>query len=227
MLLVPLFVSLGFWQLGRAQERDALNVLQDLRAQEVPLVISERDRLDPESIRYRQVVLEGQFDRAHQFLVDNQLDNGNAGYHVLVPFRLSRGGQALMVNRGWLPVGSDRKILPDIGGLPEGIVTVKGRADLFFRVGLRLKGAEIPSETWPSLVQVPESQALSRHLGYAVEGFQVLLDPAEKGGFGRHFRSVRLDVSKNRGYALQWFLFAAATFIIFVRSSLRKSTSPS
>lgn len=228
LLLVPAFVGLGFWQLNRAGEREALNRLQDERSQESTLMLGgQLDAIDPATIRYRNLTLHGEFDAAHQFLVDNQLEDQRAGYHVLVPFRISGGETAILVNRGWLPLGSDRMHLPDLHGLPEGVVTIEGRADLLHRVGFRLKGAEIPSEGWPAVVQLPEPEALGSRLGYKLAGFQVLLAPSEPGGYSRHFRMIRLDANKNRGYALQWFLFAATCLFLFARSSFRKSVSPS
>ena len=226
-ILVPTFLSLGFWQLDRAHERETLNRLQDERMEEPPLALRGNTPVDPASIRYRALVLEGRYDVQHQFLVDNQLEDQAAGYHALVPFRLQGSDRSVLVNRGWLPLGADRRVRPDLGGLPEGIITIRGRADYLHRVGFKLSGAEIPSEGWPSLVQVPEVAPISERLGYPVEGFQVLLGPAEVGGYVRHFKNVRLDAGKNRGYALQWFLFAVATLLLFIRSSFRKSSHPS
>lgn len=226
-LLLPTFVALGFWQLDRAHEREALNRLQDERLQESPLALGGTEPLELASLRYRALILEGHFDVEHQFLVDNQLEDQVAGYHVLVPLRLKGSNRSVLINRGWIPLGADRKIRPDVGGLPEGLVTIRGRADYLHRVGFKLSGAEIPSEGWPSLVQVPEPAPISDRLGYPVESFQVLLGPAEVGGYVRHFKNIRLDAGKNRGYALQWFLFAVATLLLFIRSSVRKCPDPS
>lgn len=223
LILVPSFVMLGFWQLDRAHEREALNRLQDERREEPAIALGANDAIDLSAVRYRELILEGQYDSEHQFLVDNQLEGQTAGYHVLVPLRLKGSTRSVLINRGWVPLGPDRKVLPDLRGLPEGRVNVRGRADYLHRVGFKLTGAEIPTDGWPAVVQVPESPALSQRLGYPVEGFQVLLGPAEPGGYVRHFRNVRLDAGKNRGYALQWFLFAVATLVLFIRSSIRKS----
>lgn len=223
VILVPTFVVLGFWQLDRAHQREGLNRLQDERLQEPPLALGADEDMVLSALRYREVVLEGQYDIPHQFLVDNQLENQAPGYHVLVPFRIRDSHRSILINRGWIPLGIDRKSRPDLGGLPEGVIQIKGRPDSLHRVGFKLSGAEIPSEGWPALVQVPEPAPLSERLGYPVEGFQVLLGPAEVGGYVRHFKNVRLDAGKNRGYALQWFLFAVATLLLFIRSSLRKS----
>ena len=225
-ILVPAFVSLGFWQLDRAHERELLNQQQDERLGEPPMAISPSNEVDLDAMRYRQLVLNGRYDQTHQFLVDNQMEDQSPGYHVLAPFQLEGSTRSVLINRGWVPVGADRKTLPDVVGLPAGRVTITGRLDRLHRVGFKLDGAEIPGAGWPSVVQVPEPLPLSERLGYPVEGFQVLLAPAEPGGFVRHFRNVRLDAQKNRGYALQWFLFAAAAVLLFLRSSIEKSPSP-
>lgn len=226
LILVPLFVSLGFWQLDRAREREAINALQEARGTESPLRLSEQEGLDAETLRYRRVILEGSYDASHQFLIDNQIEEGQPGYHVLVPLRMKGAMSAVLVNRGWIPVGSDRRLAPDVSGLPQGPIEIQGSIDLLHRVGFKLKGAEVPSSGWPSLVQVPEAKSLSERLGYEVAGFQVLLAPAEPGGYRRHVREMRLDPGKNRGYALQWFLFAGVALFLFVRASIRKVQKP-
>lgn len=222
LILLPVFISLGFWQLQRASERQALNDQQDQRSLDPPVVLKGVDTIDVNAFRYRKVILKGHYDSEHQFLIDNQIEGGQPGYHVLVPFRFQDQSEAVLVNRGWVPIGSDRQVLPDVSGLPRGMVEIQGTIDLLYRVGFKLKGAEMPRQGWPSLVQVPEAKTLSEHLGYPVPAFQVSLAPAERGAYVRKENSVKLDPGKNRGYAVQWFLFAAVTLYLFIRASVRK-----
>jgi len=119
VILVPAFVMLGFWQLDRAHQRETLNRMQDERLQEPALVIGPDESADLDAIRYREVILEGEFDREHQFLVDNQLEGQSAGYHVLVPFRLEGSHRSILINRGWVALGADRSKRPDVGGFPK------------------------------------------------------------------------------------------------------------
>lgn len=226
-ILVPLFVSLAFWQLRRAEEKEQFKLQSASQAAQIAL--QGRDILESpsSSLRFRSVALEGTFDRDHQFLLDNQMQSGRPGYHVLAPFRVDGLNLSILINRGWIPMGIDRAQMPDLRGLPEARVLIRGKIDFLHRVGFRLKGMEQPSLGWPSVVQLPEPEPLGQRLGYPLADFQVLLDPAEPGGFDYPLKSEALDSVRNRAYALQWFLFALATLILFLRASLhsRKNSS--
>lgn len=212
----PLFLALGLWQLQRAGEKTALNELREARVAEAPMQLDGATPDSIEDLRYRSVILVGEYDIAHQFLIDNQLEGQQVGYHVLTPFRLAGTHRAVLVNRGWVPLGSDRRVLPSIDSAPLGKIRLAGVVDRLHRVGFRLKGAEIPTEGWPSVVQLPEPGPLSDRLGYSLLPYQVLLDPSAEGGYGRYWQAGKLDSGKNRGYALQWFLFATVALILFL-----------
>ncbi|MFM2006285.1 MAG: hypothetical protein RLZZ09_1940 [Pseudomonadota bacterium] len=220
-VVFPLFITLGFWQLQRADEKRAINTLRDVRSEEPSVALKDLVTEDIEDLRFQPVLAEGQYDGAHQFLLDNQLEGQAVGYHVLTPFRLSGTDRAVLVNRGWLPQGSSRQNLPDIHQLPAGVTRVTGLVDRFHRVGFQLDGADIPTSGWPALVQVPDADKIAERLGYPVQPYQVLLDPSADGGYSRAWHMVRLDPGKNQGYALQWFLFAALAAFFFVRHGLQ------
>jgi surfeit locus 1 family protein len=220
-VVFPLFIALGFWQLQRADEKNAMNALRDARSQERSIALKDIVTDDIEAFRFHPVLGEGQYDNAHQFLLDNQLEGQAVGYHVLTPFRLSGTDRAVLVNRGWLPQGASRQVLPDIHQLPEGVTRVTGLVDRFHRVGFHLEGADIPTAGWPAVVQVPDADKIGERLGYPVLPYQVLLDPSADGGYSRAWHMVRLDPGKNQGYALQWFLFAALAAFFFVRHGIQ------
>lgn len=170
---------------------------------------------DGQALRYRRVESEGEYDPAHQFLLDNQVRESQAGYHVLTPLRIKGADVAVLVNRGWIPVGANRAQKPDLP-LAQLSAIVSGTVEKFPSVGFKLKGAEIPAAGWPSLVQVVDSEQLSHRLGYRVLPYQVLLAPDQRDGYLRDWHPASLDPDKNRGYALQWFSFAALVAVLYV-----------
>ena len=100
-LLLPLLVSLGFWQLGRGAEKTALLATYTERRAAAPMASSELlTSADP---AYRRVHLQGQFDASHSLLLDNRQRAGKVGVELLQPFQDQRSGLWLLVNRGWLP----------------------------------------------------------------------------------------------------------------------------
>lgn len=213
-LLTPAFLSLGFWQLRRADEKQALIEQRERRAAAPCLNLT--GAFPPvEEVRYRCVELVGAYDAERQFLLDNQVSEGKAGYHALTPLRIAGADASVLVNRGWLPAGADRKILPALS-IAERNVRIVGAVDKFPSVGFKLKDADIPAPGWPSLVQLVDAERLSERLGYRLAPYQVLLTPSQGEGYRREWRQADFDPEKNRGYALQWFSFASVLAILYV-----------
>jgi surfeit locus 1 family protein len=205
LVLLPLFVSLGLWQLRRADEKKTLMQQREQR-QHAPLLHSN-DHWAVEENRYRRVELSGEWDTEQQFLLDNQIFQQQAGYQVLTPLRIAGTQDAVLVNRGWVAVGQDRRRLPDVR-VDKIPAQISGIIDHFPGVGFKLKGAEIPAPSWPAVVQVLDAERLSERLGYRVLPYQVLLPADAPGGYARDWQQASLNPEKNQGYALQWFSFA-------------------
>ena len=61
---------------------------------------------------FAQSAVEGRYDGARQFLVDNHTRRGVPGYLVVTPFE-TIGGKRLLVDRGWIAAPVSRNDLPD------------------------------------------------------------------------------------------------------------------
>ena len=106
--LVVLMVNLALWQLRRLDEKRARND----RIAEGPSAAGAARALRP-------VVPDaagpsggpspptGTYDPAHEVLIRNRSSQGQPGFHVVTPLRLA-DGQALLVNRGWIPLEGRR-----------------------------------------------------------------------------------------------------------------------
>jgi surfeit locus 1 family protein len=71
LLSVLFFTRLGFWQLERAQQKQALRAAMQSRAELPPLVL--HDLLsNHEELRFRRVLARGTFDPEQQILLDNR-----------------------------------------------------------------------------------------------------------------------------------------------------------
>lgn len=211
-----LLISLGFWQLGRAEEKKIFLEQQFLAIdkQEVDVVLLTDE--DPKDLRYRNTTVTGRYDQEHQYLIDNQMVNGQVGYFVMTPFILKGLKKAVLINRGWVPLNKNRQILPEIKINTKKNI-VKGRINNFPVVGIKLAGAEIPTKNWPSTVQVVDSKVLSEKLGYDLFPFQVELDSAAKEGYVRNWReSTVISPEKHIAYAVQWFGLAITLTILFI-----------
>ncbi len=214
---------LGFWQLDRAEQKKALVNSQQEREQDQPLQLSALVTQDISSLKFRLIEMEGIYDKAHQFLLDNQIVDGRTGYFVLTPFKLSTMTQAVLVNRGWVPVGQDRSQLPDVS-MTETRESIFGRIDGFPGVGWRLEGAEIPTDGWPSVIQLAEQQALSNKLGYSVLPFQIKLDKDNSQGYRREWtmQNINMPPEKHQAYAFQWFALASVFAFLSIKFACKR-----
>jgi len=234
-LLVPVFVSLGQWQWHKAEAKKARQELLDTRAAEAPLRMTSL-ALDPETVRYRRVVVRGVYEPQRQILIDNRVHREQAGYHVVTPLRIVDSGGApagegtamrVLVNRGWVPAGPDRRQLPPVE-TPAGVVELQATAVLpgtrFFTLM-----AEPADGGWASPgIPVWQNLDLARYRkavesqDYHLQPVILQLDPASAGGgFVRDWPRPDERIERHIGYAWQWFGFAAATVGIWLFFLLR------
>lgn len=215
VLLVILFVSLGFWQLDRAAEKNAQRRLFDAQAPYTALDAGM------EVQDYQRISASGRFLGDRQFLVDNMIMNSRVGYYVITPFEYAAGGPLLMVNRGWIPAMPDRS-LPPLAPLSGAGTEILGRAGRLPRVGIRSGNAIDSSTGWPKLATYPELPDLARELGRDVLPFVLLLDPQHGEGFVRDWQPKDSGPAMHYGYAFQWFAMAAAVLGLLAWQLLRK-----
>ncbi|MGD0959208.1 MAG: SURF1 family protein [Methylomonas sp.] len=222
-LLLILLCGLGFWQLSRAeQKREFLAQRRQAMENSGSLNLNQLVAVDLSADRYRKIEASGHYDTAHQFLIDNQILDGKPGYFVLTPFYVDGGRRNVLVNRGWVPLGADRSHSPDIE-IRGRVEKINGRINNFPSVGVKLKGAEIPTENWPALVQVVDSKILAAKLAYDLYDFQIELNADEPEGYKRQWRAgAIISPEKHRAYAVQWFGLALALTALFIWISIKK-----
>ena len=210
LLVLPLLISLGVWQLNRAQQKRDLQ--QQLAVQQTqPPVSVEAKTLDALA-DYRRVVAEGEFDNQHIWLLDNKQRRAQVGYEVVVPFALAGGG-TLLINRGWLAAGQSRGDLPPVAAI-TGKVTLFGT--LATPTEHPLLSAKSETSGWPKVITEIEAPEMSRQLGKQVLPRYVKLEEASPGAFITDWQPMNVTPERHTGYAVQWFAMAAALVIWFV-----------
>jgi len=215
---IALFVSLGVWQLERAAYKDSLQQKFAHRLAE------DYRQLDPgedlADIQYRKLRLQGRYDLEHQFLLDNRVHEGRAGYHVLTPFLIADSDYVLLVDRGWAPWGARRSPLPPIRPPPEAGVAA-GIAFVPEEPALKLGGLGLGAD-WPQLIPYVDLAALRAQYSADLLPMILWMAPESPGAYLRDWDPVWLPPEKSRAYALQWFLFAGIALVLFVILNLRK-----
>jgi surfeit locus 1 family protein len=223
LVLLPLFIALGLWQLDRAQYKRGLEMLYAERAQDVPVSL-DRPVTHPSALRYRLVELSGRFDPRHTVLLDNRVHHGRVGYEVFTPFEVQGAGLWVLVNRGWVPQGESRSDLPAIA-TPTGGVDLRGIINLPPGMGLTLGEEEDPSV--PAVVQQVDIARLSSWAGVPLQPIVVLLDPASRYGFVREWQPAPTGAGRHLAYAVQWFGMALALLILYLVINSQRPPSES
>jgi surfeit locus 1 family protein len=215
LVLLPVLVWLGQWQLERAAWKQGLVDAHEASRHLAPVDLGWL--LDSGNLAaFRPVSVHGQYDLAHQLLLDNRTYRGQAGYHVLTPLRLPDGESVVLVNRGWVPAGLDRTVLPDLPG-PAGPVVVEAITSLPPEKLFRLGAAEESHVGWPKVVQQPDLAQLGQLLETRLLPVILLLDESSEHGFVREWKPVYgVTPDKHRAYAMQWFTLAGVLLLIYI-----------
>jgi surfeit locus 1 family protein len=220
LVLLPLLLYLGSWQLQRAEEKRELQAEYDARGNG-PAIAVETHPQRADELQFYRISAKGYYENEHQVLLDNRVHQGQAGYEVITPFRLLNSDMRLLVNRGWVPLGDDRGHLPVIDPPKElqevvGVATVP--ADKYFM----LASPEALDHGWQRVWQHMDMARYRAAVTFPVQPVVVLLDPASPaGGFTRDWSRLDAGIAVHKGYAFQWFMLAAALVVIYLFMSLR------
>ena len=205
-LALALFLSLGTWQLWRADQR-AASFAAFSRAGGRPALEAPVEAEDFEQLRYRWLELRGRYLSSRQVLLDSMTHQGRAGYHVLTPFRLAEDEPWVLVNRGWVPADPERRRLPEVE-IGESARVIRARIDALPRPGLTFDDPEAEASGWPQVLLFPTFADLEARLERPLAPYQLLLSPDAADGFIRAWQPRAMPPERHIGYAIQWYSFA-------------------
>lgn len=219
LMAVAFFCRLGFWQMGRAAEKEQMAARYERGLQMSPLGLPELLAwgADVEDVPVR---LQGRYDNSRLVYLDNQPNGPVAGFHVHTVFFPEGETQGILVNRGWVPVGSDFQKLPPVpAATATGLTGTVALPSPYFTVG------EPDYRQRPLRVSRLEMSPLSAALGVQLRPFVIRLDAAAADGFRREWSpAARLGMvpEKHRAYAFQWFSLALTVLVVLIVVNLRK-----
>lgn len=214
--VVVVSVAAGNWQHRRMQEKDALRAALEA-ANAAPPVALPVGAGDWRAWRYRRVVAQGRYAAAEQFLLDNRVHDGRVGYDVVTPLAL-RDGSWLLVDRGFVPAGRDRSVLPQAPP-PAGDVTVEGRVELP-PSGFVFGDAAPSGVLWPRLD--PARFAERTHRAVLPVYLQATGGALGDGALARDWAQPDLGSERHLGYMVQWYTFAALAAGLWLFFTLRR-----
>jgi surfeit locus 1 family protein len=205
-------IRLGGWQLDRLEQRRTFNhQVETMRAAER----LDLNRNMPENIRsmeWRAVTVTGEYDFENQVALRNRYHDGEYGYDLITPLLFE--GEAVLVDRGWIPaqgnaspagwrqydepglvtvtgqlrLGQDK---PAIGGVADPAFTsTQPRLDFWSNLNVQRISGQVPYEILPIFIQ-PNTEDAD------------LVPPIPMQPV------LELTEGPHLGYAFQWFSFAA------------------
>jgi len=214
-------VRLGIWQLDRLEGRRAFNA-QVLTNRALPaLDLDQEHPNDPRAMEWRPVRATGRYDFENQIALRNQIYLGQVGYHLITPLLLTNsapatGGEAVLVDRGWIPAAGNStpadwrkydepgqvtvsgqirvgQAKPALGGVADVLPEDHGRLAVWNNLDLGPISGQSPYPVLPMFIQ-PDPQA----------GDTLPPIPSQP--------ELDLTEGPHMGYALQWFTFAVILF---------------
>ena len=217
VIAVALFVAAGNWQRDRMQQKEALGQ-QLATTAGMPPVSLPAGEIDWRTWRFRTVDVSGRYVTDQQFLVDNRIHAGRAGYHVVTPLAVD-DGRIVLVNRGFVAAGPTRDVLP-VAPAPEGPVKVRGRVNPAPAKFLEL-GDNVPRRgVWQNL----DPQRFAAASGLRVMPIVIEQIDGPSNGLVRHWPRPDAGTDRHRIYMMQWYAFAALAAGLWAWFTFRRRT---
>ncbi len=215
IIFVPITISLGLWQIERANEKKVIISNYDKLLVSKPIVLQEEQSLE----NWQPLETTG----TYQDLIiyeDNAINGGKAGFKVYHLF-LNGDGTFIFVHRGFIERNLIKNNLPKID-TPLGKKIIKGTA-LFKQNNTFVKNIE---ESDIRIIQEFNASLL-------IERFPILkdrylhpflfnLDIRDVDKYQPIEKPVNMTASKHIGYAIQWFGLCAALIILTIYAYRRK-----
>jgi|AntAceMinimDraft_1070359.scaffolds.fasta_scaffold17901_4 surfeit locus 1 family protein len=219
LLMMPLLISLGYWQLDRAQEKR--EILAEFKSNQQSQPATFEQLGGSANLQYRQVQFVGELDASRRVLLDNRVRNGRPGYEIFEVLTIaeSRGSQLkVLVNRGWVEASLDRNTLPEIEPV-LGQVTLRGSLYRVLRGGLQLDDGVRAVENWPGRVGWISTERAVEIFGNEFFVYQLRLDSDSIGALTTGWPAVSVQPEKHTAYAVQWFVMAFVLLLMTINAN--------
>ncbi|MCF8171774.1 MAG: SURF1 family protein [Candidatus Methylopumilus sp.] len=224
-------VLLGFWQLERAEQRQAIAADIQSGRQAAPVNLNASIAQKSPFKNWTPALAQGRWRGEFSVLLDNRNLAGRPGLWLATPLEME-DGRAVLVLRGWLarPIGDQRAPVVDT---PRQLQNIQGEltlhvprlfelwtsgsanpSTLSLSAQARSNGAPERVDTGQLLrLQNLPLEKLSEQTGLNLLPVVLLQTSASNDGLIRAWPEPSVDADKNVGYAMQWFGFATICFI--------------
>ena len=209
LAFAALFASLGAWQLRRAEtSRATLAQFASGAADDVLAALADASSTTPRvsaaSRSAASIVAEP------QFLLDNMLHDGVAGYHVLTALRVAglRRARARQSRLGAGRRRSARAARPRRRARRADASRAGSSGCRAPACGSRRRRRRRRRPAAAIVLQYPTAAELEARLGEPVLDYQLLLDAERRDGYVREWRAPGVAPERHLSYAGQWLALA-------------------
>lgn len=221
LVIVAVCLAMAMWQMGRLEDRraenDRLTARQKLPAEDLQSLLAGAGAgtREVEAAAFRHTKARGTFDTSEQVILQSRSFDGRQGNHLLTPLVLE-SGEALLVDRGWVPLPTDDEVLAQAAP-PAGPVTVDGV--LLPTEKKALLGVSDPPPGDVTATPRVDLDRLAGQLPYPLHPVYLRLQSQQPPNAGELPRPVPIPEPSDgphMEYAVQWFLFAATALVIYL-----------
>ena len=159
--------------------------------------------------------MQGHFDNKHTFLLENKIYLHKVGYEILTPFILNLGQKAILVDRGWITQGIDRKHIPCIPSFAKqinlhGLIVFPNKTFSFTQAN---------ENGWPKRIQSINPEFLKKN---NFKPFIFVISTPTAYSFTPIWQPISLQASRHYAYAFQWFGLSLTLLIAFFSTHIRR-----
>jgi len=199
LVLFPVLIGLGFWQLGRAEWRSEQWDKFQREQLSAPVEYNHTSPLKS----HQRVLVEGRFLADHQYFLQNRTHEGQPGVEVIELFETE--GRVIAVNRGFL--------MWRLSSETPSVAPASSRL---------LVGSIAPEDTNPTLsdentlpwLQTRHYEDIERAIARPIDA-EIRLAAEHRDVLASHWQINLMKPEKHIGYAVQWFSMAFALIILY------------
>ncbi len=214
---VVVAITIGNLQRNRAEQKQAVFDRVDGARHNAPIQVGASP-VDASLLDRHPAVARGRWMADKSILVDNKVHSGVAGYHVITPLRIEGTDICILVNRGWIAAQRLRSELPMLPPLAGTWVDVAGIARMPPAKAYELAPEIAEGIVWQNLT-LERFRAWS---GLELHPVVLLQTDAAGDGLVRDWLPAESGALKHWGFALVWYLAAAAAAIAAVVFSVER-----
>jgi len=211
VLAAILFVRLGFWQLARLHAKVQRNSAIAVQQREPTVQFASLPR-DTAAARYRRATAAGVFDYEAELVLSNRTYQGSPGADLITPMRLAGSDTAVLVDRGWV-YSPDGASVDRVRWRERDSVAIVGYVEQYAPDAGTTSAARDPR-----IVRRISRREVSSRIPYPLAPYYLVQTGDTASSHPVRREMPVLDEGPHRGYAIQWFFFAATALVgaIFV-----------